>query len=74
MNQFTCDLGIGEDGASMTAGRKGATGTIGLGFRALKGGGAVVGVILAQGEPGVVVSTFLPTAAKGGRARQSGLR
>ena len=68
MNQFTCDLGIGEDGASMTAGRKGATGTIGLGFRALKGGGAVVGVILDQGEPGVVVSSaFLPTAAEGDR-------
>ena len=51
----------------MTAGRKGATGTIGLGFRALKGGGAVVGVILDQGEPGVVVSAFLPTAAEGDR-------
>ena len=49
----------------MTAGRKGATGTIGL--RALKGGGAVVGVILDQGEPGVVVSAFLPTAAEGDR-------
>ena len=48
--------------ATMRAGRNGATGPIGLGFRALKGGGAMVGVILDQGEPRVVVSTFLPTA------------
>jgi hypothetical protein len=51
----------------MRVGRKGATGPIGLGFRALKGGGAVVGVVLDQGEPAVVVSTFLPTAAEGDR-------
>jgi hypothetical protein len=49
------------------AGRKGATGPTGLGFRALKGGGVVVGVIVDKGEPRVVVSTFLPTAAEGDR-------
>ena len=51
----------------MRAARKGPTGPIGLGFRALKGGGAVVGIILDQGEPRVVVSAFLPTAAEGDR-------
>jgi len=55
--------------ATMRAGRNGATGPIGLGFRALKGGGAMVGVILDQGEPRVVVSTFLPTAVEGDRPR-----
>ena len=48
-------------------GRKGATGATGLGFRALKGGGVVVGVVVDEGEPRVVLSTFLPTAAEGDR-------
>src|SRR5258706_14751002 len=51
----------------MRAGRKGAIGPIGLGFRALKGGGVVVGVVVDKGEPRVVMSTFLPTAAVGDR-------
>ena len=51
----------------MRAGRNGATGPIGLGFRACKGGGVVVGVVLEEGRPAVVVSTFLPTAAEGDR-------
>ena len=51
----------------MRAGRKGAMGPIGLGFRALKGGGVVVGVVVDKGEPRVVMSTFLPTAAVGDR-------
>jgi len=42
-------------------------GPIGLGFRALKGGGVVVGVVVDKGEPRVVMSTFLPTAAVGDR-------
>ncbi len=40
---------------------------IGLGFRGIKGGGVVVGVVVEAGEPRVVVSTFLPTAAEGDR-------
>src|SRR3954454_5254391 len=40
---------------------------IGLGFRALKGGAVVVGVALDDGEPRVLLSTFLPTAADGDR-------
>jgi hypothetical protein len=40
---------------------------IGLGFRALKGGGAVVGVSANGAEPRVVLSTFLATAADGDR-------
>jgi hypothetical protein len=49
------------------AGRNGETAPIGLGFRALKGGGVVVGVAVEAGEPRVVMSTFLPTAAEGDR-------
>jgi hypothetical protein len=56
----------GADGARMRAGRKGATGPIGLGFRSFKGGGVLVGVVLDRGEPGIVVSTFLPTAGRRG--------
>jgi hypothetical protein len=51
----------------MRAGRKGAVGPVGLGFRAFKGGGVVVGVGVDNGEPRVVLSTFLPTAAEGDR-------
>jgi hypothetical protein len=51
----------------MRAGRKNGTGRIGLGFRALKGGGVVVGVVVDEGDPRVVLSTFLPTAADGDR-------
>jgi hypothetical protein len=40
---------------------------IGLGFRALKGGGVVVGVAADGSEPRVVLSTFLATAADGDR-------
>ena len=39
---------------------------VGLGFRALKGGSVVVGVA-ADGEPRVVLSSFLATAAEGDR-------
>jgi hypothetical protein len=51
----------------MRVGRKSGTGPIGLGFRALKGGGVVVGVVVDEGDPRVVLSTFLPTAADGDR-------
>jgi hypothetical protein len=40
---------------------------IGLGFRALKGGGVVVGVAANGSGPRVVLSTFLATAAEGDR-------
>lgn len=40
---------------------------IGLGFRAVKGGGAVVGVAANDAEPRVVLSTFLATAVDGDR-------
>jgi hypothetical protein len=40
---------------------------IGLGFRALKGGGVVVGVAADGAGPRVVLSTFLATAADGDR-------
>src|SRR5512145_3526193 len=40
---------------------------IGLGFRALKGGGVVVGVAANGSEPRVVLSTLLATAAEGDR-------
>jgi hypothetical protein len=40
---------------------------IGLGFRALKGGGVVVGVAANGAEPRVVLSTYLATAADGDR-------
>jgi hypothetical protein len=39
----------------------------GLGFRALKGGGVVVGVAADGCEPRLVLSTFLATAAEGDR-------
>jgi hypothetical protein len=51
----------------MRVSRNSGTGPIGLGFRALKGGGVVVGVVVDEGEPRVVSSTFLPTAADGDR-------
>jgi len=40
---------------------------VGLGFRALRGGGVVVGVAVDGGEPRVVLSVFLATAAEGDR-------
>jgi hypothetical protein len=40
---------------------------VGLGFRALKGGGVVVAVAANDREPRVVLSTFLATAAEGDR-------
>jgi hypothetical protein len=51
----------------MRVGRKSEADPIGLGFRALKGGGVVVGVVVEEGDPRVVLSTFLPTAADGDR-------
>src|SRR5262247_1205357 len=56
-----------QDGARVRVGRKSGAGPIGLGFRALKGGGVVVGVVVDEGDPRVVLSTFLPTAADGDR-------
>jgi hypothetical protein len=50
-------MGIGKSG----------TGPLALGFRALKGGGVVVGVVMDDGDPRVVLSTFLPTAVDGDR-------
>jgi hypothetical protein len=49
-----------------TGGERG-TDPIALGLRAVKGGGVVVGVRVDEGEPRVVLSTFLPTAADGDR-------
>jgi hypothetical protein len=40
---------------------------IGLGLRALRGGGVVVGVAIEAGRPRVVLSSFLVTAADGDR-------
>jgi hypothetical protein len=40
---------------------------VGLGFRALKGGSVVVGVAVEAGEPRIVLSSFLATAAEGDR-------
>ena len=51
----------------MRLGRKSGTGPIGVGFRALKGGSVVVGVVVDESDPQVVLSTFLPTAADGDR-------
>jgi hypothetical protein len=44
-----------------------ATTPIALGFRALRGGGVVVGVAVEAGQPRVVLSSFLATAAEGDR-------
>ncbi len=38
-------------------------GRVGLGLRAIRGGGVLVGVAMDQQEPMVVLSTFLPTSA-----------
>jgi hypothetical protein len=40
---------------------------IGLGFRALRGGGVVVGITLKENEPRVMLSSFLRTANEGDR-------
>jgi hypothetical protein len=40
---------------------------VGLGFRAVRGGAMVVGVEIDDGEPRVVLSTFLATSAQGDR-------
>jgi hypothetical protein len=40
---------------------------VGLGFRALKGGGVVVGVVMDADAPRAVLSSFLATAAAGDR-------
>ena len=44
-----------------------AKSAIGLGFRAARGGGIVVGVSVDGREPRVLLSTFLATAADGDR-------
>jgi hypothetical protein len=49
----------------MSAKRKGTT--VGLGFRAQKGGAVAVGVALENDEPHVLLSTFLATASEGDR-------
>jgi hypothetical protein len=51
----------------MTAERDSATTSIGLGFRAGRGGAVVVGVAADGREPRVVLSAFLATAAEGDR-------
>ncbi len=43
------------------------TSAVGLGFRALRGGAVIVGVTLEAGQPRVVLSAFLATAAEGDR-------
>lgn len=51
----------------MSANRHGAAPIAGLGVRAHKGGAVVVGLVIEEGEPRVVVSTFLETYADGDR-------
>jgi hypothetical protein len=51
----------------MMSDRASAATPIGLGFRALRGGAVVVGVAAVRGEPRVVLSSFLSTAAEGDR-------
>ena len=46
------------------------TSPVGLGFRALRGGAVTVGVAIEAGQPRVVLSTFLATAAEGDRLAQ----
>ena len=41
--------------------------SIGLGFRAMRGGSVVVGVSIADREPRLILSAFLATAAEGDR-------
>lgn len=45
----------------------GETGRVGLGLRALKGGGWAVAMRLDGGEPNILLSAFIPTAAEGDR-------
>ena len=47
--------------------RASAATPVGLGCRALRGGGVVVGVALEDGKPRVVLSSFVATAADGDR-------
>jgi hypothetical protein len=51
----------------MSEGEDGAVTPVALGFRALRGGGVVVGVAVEGREPRVVLSSFLATAAEGDR-------
>jgi len=51
----------------MKAHHKNAMTKIGLGFRAGRGGSVIVGVAVKGREPRIVLSSFLPTAAKGDR-------
>ncbi|GLQ89378.1 hypothetical protein [Dyella flagellata] len=47
--------------------RSSGTDWIGLGLRAIKGGGVVVGMVVDEGVPRIVLSTFIPTAASDDR-------
>jgi len=51
----------------MSSGAERARVQVGLGFRALRGGGVVVAVTLENDEPRVILSSFLATAAPGDR-------
>jgi hypothetical protein len=51
----------------MSVGRSGAIAPIGLGFRAVRGGGVVVSIALKNDEPRVVLSSFLATGAEDDR-------
>jgi hypothetical protein len=51
----------------MSASRSGKMVPTGLGFRAVRGGSVVVGVVAGGGEPRVVLSEMLSTAAEGDR-------
>jgi hypothetical protein len=51
----------------MSANWKGTAPLTALGLRAHKGGAVVVGLVLKEGEPRIVVSTFLETYADGDR-------
>lgn len=51
----------------MSVDRRETATPVGLGLRALKGGAVVVGVAIEDGEPRVVLSTFLATGAAGDR-------
>jgi hypothetical protein len=54
-------------GASMIADQASVATSVGLGFRAFRGGGVVVGIGLEEGKPRVMLSSFIATAAEGDR-------
>ena len=51
----------------MSAERKSPMASIGLGFRALRGGGVIVGVALEDGMPRMILSSFLTTGTEDDR-------